>query len=88
MKEKKEFRIVEYKDYFTIQQKQMKDTFFFLFGIGLWQNGKIAVWKIINKKGQFVDVYNIFKVETDFKTKEDALQWIEDYNKYPIYHTV
>ena len=85
-----EFRIVEYKDHFEIEKKY-KDVVYWHF-LGLYPIFIKEVkddWHAILKNGyrRFIRDYLNFD-RYHFKTKEECLQWIEDYYKYPIYHEV
>ena len=82
---KQNHRIVEYKDYFTIERKEIK-TYFKTF-LGFKYNFKTIVhWVQIKRPWQkpFDLISNPQNYQ--FKTKEECLQWIADKEKYPIYH--
>ena len=82
-----DFRIVEYKDHFRVQKKYTEDTYFHFFGLELWVNGKKDNWNTILKNKTFLGIRNWGETENyQFKTKEECLEWISDYNKYPVYH--
>lgn len=78
---KTQYRILEFKDYFQVQGRTQN---FF----------KYSKWKTISKKNKTIHQYvQFFKIDSDnffldtvFKTKEEALQFIEDMKKYPIIH--
>lgn len=85
---KKDFRIVQIScNEFYIQKKVIvtKKTGF------LWwiKKEEIHKWRRVTKHGQFFILSIYYSNLSDlivFKTKEDAIEWIEDFNKYPIYH--
>ena len=83
-----DFRIVEYKDHFRIQKRTFVDTwFYFLWFYPLFINGKKEEWNTILKNKTFLGIRNWIETENyQFKTKEECLEWISDYSKYPIYH--
>jgi len=82
-----DFRIVEYKDHFRVQKKHTEDTYFYFFEIALWVNGKKEEWNTILKNKTFLGIRNWSETENyQFKTKEECLEWIADFHKYPVYH--
>lgn len=77
--EKSDFRILEYKEHFEVQQKSI--TSIKLFGV------------VIQRKTQWHYVYqtNPNKLMPDirkFNTKQEAIDFIEEKVKYPIYHSI
>jgi hypothetical protein len=82
------FRIVQNSDDKFIIQKLFKKTETKGY---LWWKKRISwdEWKRVDKNGQkyyrirYISNYDKFKT---YKTLEKAVKWIEDYNKYPIYH--
>jgi hypothetical protein len=84
-----EFRILEYKDHFVVQKKYTENTYLRLFGVILWINGKKENWNIILKNKARLDISNWKEKENrQFKTKQECLEWISDYHKYPIIHNL
>ncbi len=82
-----DFRIVEYKDHFRIQKKTIIETWFYFLGIALWVNGKKEEWNTVLKNKTFLGIRNWAEIDNyQYKTKEECLEWISDYHKYPIYH--
>ena len=83
-----DFRIVEsYKNEFYIQKliKETKKTGY------LWwkKTEKIERWARVTKLGQELIIsmyYSNFEDLLSFTTKQQAVKWIEDFHKYPIYH--
>lgn len=81
-----EFRIVEYKDHFRVQKKSIIDKPIYFLRIPIGSKEK-EVWNTIMKNKSFLGINNWSETENyQFKTKEESLEWIEDYNKYPVYH--
>lgn len=83
-----EFRIVEFKDHFRVQKKRFYDTwFYFLWIYPLYVNGKKEEWNTVLKNNTFLGIGNWKETEEyQFKTKEECLEFISDFNKYPVYH--
>jgi hypothetical protein len=83
-----DFRILEFKDHFRVQKRTFVDTwFYFLWLYPLYINGKKEEWNTILKNKTFLGIRNWSETENyQFKTKEECLEWISDYNKYPVYH--
>jgi hypothetical protein len=83
-----DFRIVEYKDHFIIEKKVLKDVwFYFLWIHPLYIKGKKENWQCILKDNSYLSIRNCIQTKNyQFKTKEECLEWISDYNKYPVYH--
>lgn len=82
-----EFRITEYEDHFRIEKRQKVATFFCFLGFKLWENGKKEIWNTIMKNNCILDIHNWMHTEAyRFETKEECLEWIENYNKYPIHY--
>ena len=85
------FRIVQSSDNEFIIQKLYKETD--TKGYLWWKKtSSWDEWKRVDKNGQkyysisyriHISNYDQFKT---YKTLEKAIKWIEDYNKYPIYH--
>jgi len=85
------YRIVQKSDDQFIIQKQFKETE--TKGYLWWKEiSSCDEWKRVDKKGQkyynvgyriSISNYDQFKT---YKTLEKAIKWIEDINKYPIYH--
>jgi len=80
------FRIVQNRDNEFVIQKLFYRTQ--TKGYLWWKKTKILdKWKRVDKNGHIY--YNILSKINDFKTYktlDKAIKWIEDYNKYPIYH--
>lgn len=82
------FRIVQNSDDEFIIQKLFKETE--TKGYLWWKKtSSWDEWKRVDKNGQ--KYYSIFCISNydqfkTYKTLEKAVKWIEDYNKYPIYH--
>ncbi len=83
-----EFRIAEYKDHFRIEQKIKTEVYFkFLWTFPLYVKEIKETWCTITKKRSFLSIYNWSETEQfQFENKEKCLEWIDDFNKYPIYH--
>lgn len=82
-----DFRIVEYKDHFRVEKKQIIDVWVYLLGFPLWIKGQKTVWNCIMKDKCYLGIRNWLDTENyHFTTKEECEQWISDYNKYPVYH--
>ena len=83
-----DFRIVEYKDHFRIEKKTLTDNWFYLLGIHpLYIKGQKETWRCILKDKSFLNIRNWSETENyQFKTKEECLEWIADFHKYPVYH--
>ena len=81
------FRINEYKDYFTIS-KLIEEPIYFLGIRHSWLHvGVEERWRILLKNGQELTIRDIILPEKyRFKTKEECIEWIENYKKYPTYH--
>jgi len=85
------FRIVQNSDDEFIIQKLFKETE--TKGYLWWKKtSSWHEWKRVDKNGQKyyrkghkIRISNYDKFKT-YKTLEKAVKWIEDYNKYPIYH--
>ena len=80
------FRIKQVSDDEFIVQKQFKETE--VKGYLWWKDTHTwNEWKRVCPKGHkdFNLDYSLQKFKT-YKTLEDAIKWIYDYNKYPIYH--
>ena len=82
------FRIVQNSDDGFIIQKLFKETE--TQGYLWWKKtSSWDEWKRVDKNGQkyysigYISNYDQFKT---YKTLEKAVKWIDDYNKYPIYH--
>jgi hypothetical protein len=76
----KEFRILEYKNHFEVEQKHIE--WFKIFGIPIKKN---VLWhKHLIKKDNEIIGFEVRK----FDCKKDALDYIEEKTKYPIYHYV
>lgn len=83
------FRIVQNSDNEFIIQKLFKETE--TKGCLWWKKtSSWDEWKRVDKNGQ--KYYNSigYRIHISnyeqFKTLDEAIKWIEDYNKYPIYH--
>jgi len=83
-----DFRIVEYKDHFRIEKKVLKDVwFYFLWIHPLYIKKQKETWHCILKDKSYLSIHNWIQTEKyQFKTKEECLEWISDYYKYPVYH--
>jgi hypothetical protein len=82
-----DFRIVEYKDHFRVEKKQVIDVWAYFLEIPLWIKGQKTVWNCMLKNKTQLGIRNWFETENyQFKTKEECEQWISDYSKYPVYH--
>lgn len=82
-----DFRILEYKDHFRIQKKTIVETWFYFLGFKLWVNGKEEEWNTILKNKTSLGIRNWAEIKNyQYKTKEECLEWIADYYKYPVYH--
>ena len=80
------FRIVQNSDDEFIIQKLFKETE--TKGYLWWKKtSSWDEWKRVCTKGyKYFNIgYSLQKFKT-YKTLEEAVKWIEDYNKYPIYH--
>ncbi|MBT7493501.1 MAG: hypothetical protein HN704_18030 [Bacteroidetes bacterium] len=85
------YRIVQNSDDQFIIQKLYKETQ--TKGYLWWKKTTTSeVWKSVDKNGMkyysvgigiHISNSHLFKT---YKTLEKAVKWIEDYNKYPIYH--
>ena len=82
------FRIVQNSDDEFIIQKLFKETetkgYLWLKKTSSWDE-----WKRITTDGQKLVIISYYSNDTrlkTYKTLEEAIKWIEDYNKYPIYH--
>ena len=86
--QKSNYRIVEYKDYFTIEKKHKQPVYKYFLGFK-YKVGKSDCWNTVMKK-EVTNLYTErFNAENyQFKTKEECLQWIADKEKYPIYHNL
>ena len=81
------FRIVEYKDHFRIQEKSTKNTYFCFLGLPFWVNGKEDCWNTILEDKSILGIRNcVYTEKYQFKTKQNCLELIADFYKYPIYH--
>lgn len=77
----KEFRIAEYNDGFHVQRKfTYKEKKYF--GLASKEN---YFWHGITKQGCEVCIRN-WQEKLILENKEDAIKWIDNYLKYPIYH--
>jgi hypothetical protein len=84
--EKQTYRIVEYKDYFTIEKKHKEPVFKSFLGFK-YKVGESDYWSTVTKKqGIYSYVERFNPKNCQFKTKEECLEWIADKEKYPIYH--
>jgi hypothetical protein len=86
--QKSNYRIVEYKDYFTIEKKHKQPVFKHFLGFK-YKVGEEEYWsRVMKTDGIFtwVELNNPKKYQ--YKTKEECLQWIADKEKYPIYHNL
>ena len=83
-----DFRIVEYKDHFRVEKKTLIDEwFYFLWTYPLYVKGQKENWRCILKNKSLLSISNWGKIEDyQFKTKEECIEWISDFNKYPVYH--
>lgn len=80
---KDKYRILEYRNHFTIQKKEEVTIDYFF-----WEK-ETFIWTTIKKDGNALLVRDwMSKDFFQFATKEEALQVIEDLEKYPIYHEV
>lgn len=80
------FRIVQNSDDEFIIQKLFKETE--TKGYLWWKKtSSWDEWKRVCTKGHknFNFGYSLQKFKT-YSTLDDAIKWIKDYNKYPIYH--
>ena len=85
------YRVVQNSDDGVIIQKLFKETE--TKGYLWWKKTTNSEdWKRVDKNGQkyYKRVYkrhtsNYYQFKT-YKTLDKAVKWIEDYNKYPIYH--
>lgn len=81
---KTKFRIVEQKEHFEIEKEINVDLKLFRFLI----IGQKKEWKK-EKKRDTISNFPFVKSEVlKFETKQLAIDYINDYNKYPIYHDV
>ena len=85
------FRIKQISDNKFIIQKQFKETE--AKGYLWWKDTHTwNEWKRVDKngekyysRGRHIHISNANRFKT-YKTLDKAIKWIEDYNKYPIYH--
>jgi hypothetical protein len=83
---KQNYRIVEYKDYFTIERKGIEPVFKSFLGFK-YKVGEKPYWSTAMKKqGYFTWSERLAPKNYQFKTKQECLEWIADKEKYPIYH--
>ena len=81
------FRINEYKDYFTISELTKESIYSFGIKHSWFYIGVNERWNVLLKNSLPVTIKDWFKFdEYRFKTKEECIEWIENYKKYPIYH--
>ena len=84
--EKQTYRIVEHKDYFTIERKEVETTFKSFLGFK-YKVGEKPYWSRVMKKEVHYSLFGILKPQNyKFRTIEECLEWIADKEKYPIYH--
>lgn len=83
-----DFRIVERCENEFYIQKLIKKTM--TSGFWWWRKTKEEEeWKRVTKYGKESLIYPYFSKISDlvyFTTKEEAVKWIEDFHKYPVYH--
>lgn len=83
------YRILEYKDHFRIQKKITVNVFFKILGIPLFLKRKEEKWLTVLKNKTILQITNCLDIENyEFKTKEECLQLINDFQKYPIIHNL
>lgn len=87
MENKNEFRIVECQDYFIVQKKIYEYIWSFYLGIIPYIK-KTEQW-VTTKRTELISKDTrelIFERPNIFKTKQECIDFIENYDKYPIYH--
>jgi hypothetical protein len=84
--EAQNYRIVEYKDYFTIEKKGIEPVFKSFLGFR-YKAGEKPYWSTVMKKKGIYSHAERFNAENyQFKTKQECSEWLADKEKYPIYH--
>ena len=84
--QKSNYRIVEYKDYFTIERKGIEPVFKSFLGFK-YKVGEKPYWSTIMKKqGNFTWLVRLNPENYQFKTKDECLESLDEKEKYRIYH--
>jgi hypothetical protein len=84
--EKQNYRIVEYKDYFTIERKGIEPVFKSFLGFK-YKVGEKPYWSTIMKKqGNFTWSERLNPENYQFKSIDECLECIADKEKYTFGH--
>ena len=83
-----DFRIEEYEGHFRVAKKKKITKYWYFLGLfPLFVQEVKYVWRVMLKDKNELSIRNCLQYDLyHFKTKEECIKWIDNYNKYPIYH--